>query len=459
MADLVRNGCGKMEFAQRYSVDDTLLDAEESVLYGQMAGRKFETTKEFYSTRDTAFDTALASVADESNRFATQNHLHYAYRPYSYAADQPTILHIYINPHRSFLYDGALNDVALVRGRSPRLVLLWRTRGCTSMREWMQKFGGDCWKTWRATMSSHGGQDRRERKKLKKYTIYLCSDPDITDADARSLATSFVQKTRDQLGDGAHAQYWENIHNTPIPSGVVLDACQLVQFRVDLIMAQRFVVAKGLSGCRMVVAECENEHAKNRRAAEAKNQSVSVVRLGAKATIRQLHEKGLADEQRFLPISTDATPLPTSKRAAFSIEDRAKTYKRNTFPEECHRIDWCNEVLAENSHFNVISARARALCLKDWEQLDDERRALYELQANATNNLRCKGLVEYPLPIQLGDAPTETKAPTLLHRYRHMPPTPTPPPKKKGRRRKSWHAFGGFCDLDAIAFTFQILHV
>ena len=129
MEELTVRALSKLSFKFAIEADDKELDNSWAE-WNKVAEKKSKTTKTLLHNPDKKASINAFQVVDESHRYLTQEHLHYAYREMTYEQGKPSPLQIMANDRRSPIYFALVNLSALLGGVSSRLVLIWRFRGC-----------------------------------------------------------------------------------------------------------------------------------------------------------------------------------------------------------------------------------------------------------------------------------------------------------------------------------------
>ena len=106
--------------------------------WNKSASKKGVTAKRYQASDDLKAATVSFAIVDEASRFLTQQHLFYVYKPLQYVAGQATTLHTYVNERRSPIYAALCNCSAITTGKTARLIMVWRFRGCNSLKDKLQ---------------------------------------------------------------------------------------------------------------------------------------------------------------------------------------------------------------------------------------------------------------------------------------------------------------------------------
>ena len=113
----------------------------------------------------------------------------------------------FVNDRRSPVYAALANLASILRGASPRLILVWRFRGCTSLCRWFHEFLEDALLVFRASAAYCGQVQRRQRNSLNRMAVFGLGDPAMEQVESRQIADAFVKSSRAELGDNLASKY------------------------------------------------------------------------------------------------------------------------------------------------------------------------------------------------------------------------------------------------------------
>ena len=349
------------------------------------------------------------AVVSESSRYLTQQHLHFAYRDTDFNRSRASPLQSMANDRRSAIYASLVNLSAILAGMSTRLVLIWRFRGCNSLREWYYAYPGDVRILRQSVASLAGAIHRRQRVPLREYLILTLSDPDMPEEDREHLLSWFVALIMSKrCGTGFLGRLAEHFLKE-IPENVAAeDRERRIKERV---LAESQMLGDASFCVRMSVAPCENEHALHRMAAVARNQPVTFARLAGGSLNRQVREQSSLARKCLEHHALADSSAPRDPEALESalvphdLDQRQRMYIRAQTPAALHRTDWLNEQLVTNPHFRVCSADSWTMWREAWQDISEGRLELYLQQHQALRVLaRENARVDRQLPIPIGDA-------------------------------------------------------
>ena len=362
-------------------MDETYLE------WNRVAGKKKIAAVNFLRAKGHKTMVIIFAVSDESTRYIAQQHLHLAYKANSFDPKVATPLQTLVNDRRSPIYAGLANLSDILTGRSPRLVLIWRFRGCNSLADWFHHFPDEALTLFRACVGQAAGIERRQRGPLSRFAVFTVGDPCMPHDEQLMIALDFANTPAKELWPGVQADYWQRVRRTSIFEVGIIDDAVLVDCMVAMIIRERQLLARAYAFAKFSVAPCEAEHAKNRSSASVKDQVCSFARLASTSVHRQLHEKGFAEELHQL------APLPAIEGVAkiskknLCIEDRVRTYVRPVPAQRLHRTDWIQDQLAISKHFDPCTKFAWEQWRIAWDALSASRRIDYNVQSEAASVL------------------------------------------------------------------------
>ena len=159
---------------------------------------------------------------------------------------------------------------------------------------------------------------------------------------------------------------------------------------IELIMLDAPLLGAASWFVGMSVVPCENENAKNRKAATAKEQAVSFSRVAGCAVNRQALEVGLGSTQAEITCGkplADADVSSGSVAIVATCDDRMDnqfdTYRRGVPAQHLHRTDWIAEQLALDPHFQWATPAAWAKWREAWLALPPQRQATYMVHSES----------------------------------------------------------------------------
>jgi hypothetical protein len=447
-------GLGKLSFEEKLTIDSVELDPTYAD-WNKVAGKKAAISRSFIYNVVSLVMVAVFMICDEASRFLAHRHLHYAFAPYEYTASKPTPLQVYANDRRSPIYSALVGLSALLFGIASRLILVWRYRGCATLREWFDSYPEDVMLLFRAATSHAASIHRRQREQMRRFRIFTIGDHAMDDNERLQVTTEFTRMSRSQVGDGIPGDLWdsewadaERIAATAVAVDERRDKGDMV---IGSLISKRETLSQSSAFVQVSVGPCETDHAKNNQASQSNKQSVSHYRLAAASVSRQTSERGMpatVERGRMLRMIQDQADdtgsnigavVATSGRT--SVEERLLTCHRALRATDLHRMDWLCELRAENASVDCCTPEAWAAWRHEWDHLDTDRKERYLEQSNIQRHL-CTALATIPVHDKVScglfqinrnkmvstPTPSPTPPPTPPHPQPHPTPNPHPQP-------------------------------
>jgi hypothetical protein len=185
-----------------HDLDDSRLEFNKS------ASKSSKHAKEFMGDAFDRIKVVIMLVADEVFRFLTLVFMSFS-RLREYTPGKPSNIQVCASDSRSPLF-GALSHLRqLMRGKTSRLVLIYRFRGCDSVAEWVRKFPGDAELLVQSISVASATIQRRARKFFQKkgWQLLCMGDPDMPSHLGDAISVNFAKSKEHELEGGLEMRF------------------------------------------------------------------------------------------------------------------------------------------------------------------------------------------------------------------------------------------------------------